>query len=203
MVLDGDKQEVQVEEKTIKDKRSIEYKFTKVENTTWVSKHERHGLTVELIEYPRSSTQTAYQVSYKNGRQRKSRVAGNYREFDNAVIAMEKTFNSQHKAQCRAVEAKERNKESNKEFLSSLKVGTILVSSWGYSMTIVDFYKVKAIKGSRVTLVELNSEYPRNDAGSISGSYVVAGDKECGEPKDYIVRGDRIRIDSSSSEAVS
>jgi hypothetical protein len=137
---------------------------------------------------------------YKTKLQKTPRTHGSSTDFQKAIESVEKIFNSQHKAECHKVERKERNKEENKKFLTSLKVGSILCNSWGYNMTIVDFYMVTKIKGSKVTLVELNNKYPNNDNGSLSGSKVVAGDvSERSEPKEYTVRGSRVKINSSSS----
>ena len=51
-----------------------------------------------------------------------------------------------------------------------LTVGSILASSWGYSMTIVDFYQVVKRSNSFVYLKELVSETVRDDGPA--GSYV-------------------------------
>ena len=39
--------------------------------------------------------------------------------------------------------------------IESIKIGSILYDSWGYDQTNVDFYKVLAVKGQRVVIVEL------------------------------------------------
>lgn len=50
---------------------------------------------------------------------------------------------------------------------STPKVGDILYSSWGYSMTIVDFYKVikMTASGKSITLQRMQSETVDGDAG--------------------------------------
>ena len=47
------------------------------------------------------------------------------------------------------------------------KVGDILYSSWGYSMTIVDFYKVIKVSpsGKSISLQPLHSDVVEGDAG--------------------------------------
>lgn len=186
------------------DKRGVEYKFEPIpalpgrEECTL----ERHNLTVNILRHTNMQP-CKYSIMYKTRLQKTPRTHGSSIDFDKVVDAVEKIFNSQHKRECYKVEQKEQRKEDNKKFLASLKVGTILSSSWGYSMTIVDFFMVTKIKGSKVTLVEMNNKYPQNDNGSISGSRAIPGDVSSrSEPKEYMVRGDRVNINSSSRASI-
>jgi DNA-dependent RNA polymerase auxiliary subunit epsilon len=185
--------------KILKSAAGTEYKFEPVPNdpTREVCVIHRHNMTVTISKLLNVQP-VQYRVFYQTKLQKSPRGQGTFNLFSNVIKCVEKLFNSQHKAACRKVEDRERNKLDGQEFLTKLKVGTILVSSWGYSMTIVDFYKVKQIKGNKITLIELNNEYPNNDNGSLSGSRVVAGNRECGEPKDYMIRGGHsLKISSS------
>lgn len=66
-------------------------------------------------------------------------------------------------------QAKERAKQQaqRENDPSQAKVGDILYSSWGYSMTIVDFYKVIKVSpsGKSVTLQRMQSDTVEGDAG--------------------------------------
>ena len=182
----------------VTDKRGLEYKFEPIDEQRSKCVLERHDLEVMITRHTNIQP-IRYTAFYKTKLQKTSRTHGQSNDFDKMITSIEKMFNSQHKSICYKLERKERDEEENKKFLASLKVGSILCSSWGYSMTIVDFFMVTKIKGSKVTLVELNNKYPNNDNGSLSGSKVVAGDVSTrSEPKEYMVRGSRVKINSSS-----
>jgi len=92
------------------------------------------------------------------------------------------------KEQIEGVQASEDRKAKEKAERSkphSLKVGDILVSSWGYDQTNVDFYKVKRLVGkSMVELIAVgsktveDSEYPHGMACEV----VAVPQAEYGEP---------------------
>jgi len=50
---------------------------------------------------------------------------------------------------------KEQERKERREFQHGLEVGAILVSSWGYDQTNVDFYEVTEIKGKMVVVREI------------------------------------------------
>jgi hypothetical protein len=175
----------------------LEYKFEPIplDPTSDECSFERHDVRVDV---KRVNAIGKYHIYYKTKLQKSKKYHGSTKTFEDTVIAVERLFNGHHKAACRKVEQREAKKIDGQEFLKKLKVGTVLVSSWGYSMTIVDYYKVKQIKGNKITIVELNNVYPNNDNGSLSGSKVIAGDQECGEPKTYMIRGGQsLKISSS------
>lgn len=63
-----------------------------------------------------------------------------------------------------------------------LKVGDILSGSWGYSMTIVEFYKVvKIVSPCRVEIAEIGSEVVRSDRGG-GENLMPDPDRVIGEP---------------------
>lgn len=84
---------------------------------------------------------------------------------------MEKHISEFFQSRARSLEYKsERKKDlkSQKEaLLSKLKVGDILVSSWGYDQTNVNFYEIVSVKGSTVTLKELAQNL--KETGFMSG----------------------------------
>ena len=55
------------------------------------------------------------------------------------------------------------------------QVGDILVSSWGYEQTNIDFYRVLKVSKARVTLVRVNKTTVSND-GMMGGKTVPHGD---------------------------
>jgi hypothetical protein len=88
---------------------------------------------------------------------------------------------------------KEQNRNAKDDFLARLKPGVILVSSWGYEQTNVDFYRVASVKKSTVTLEQLTNKVVSSDAWS-SGR-VIPGDDIKAITK-HIVRSACIRINS-------
>lgn len=91
---------------------------------------------------------------------------------------------------------KEANKVSRQEhtkvFLSKLVPGAILVRSWGYDQTNVNFYQVKAVSGKKVTFQEISSSY--RSAGYSYGYVMPILDSFIGEEKNTIVRGPGIAV---------
>jgi hypothetical protein len=79
---------------------------------------------------------------------------------------------------------------------NKLETGDILVASWGYDQTNVDFYEVTEVAGKYVTLrkVAAASANSASDAGRCvpqSGQFI-------GEPMRKLVQfGDRVTVDSS------
>ena len=56
------------------------------------------------------------------------------------------------------IESKEAEKELKKNYKTSLKVGDIMHGSWGYDMTINEFYQITEIKNKTVTLREIGMQ---------------------------------------------
>jgi len=77
----------------------------------------------------------------------------------------------------------------NNETTNPYKVGDIVRMSWGYSMIIVQFYKVTRVTPSKVGLVEL--EISENYTGYLSGEAMPIADKEIeGSNSPYSVHAD-------------
>ena len=70
-----------------------------------------------------------------------------------------------------------------------IKVGDVLECSWGYSMTLVEFYKVtKIVSPCKVEIVELGHKMVPDSADRGGGSYRLPDmDSEIGEPITKIV----------------
>ncbi len=62
-------------------------------------------------------------------------------------------------------EYKLEKKAKNKEFKALIKVGVQLRTTFSYNMTFNDFYEVLEVKGNKVQLAELQSEWVSGDAG--------------------------------------
>lgn len=80
-------------------------------------------------------------------------------------------------------EAKALKAEAKKKFMDAINedhpfpVGTVLFESWGYSMTIVDFYQVTAVKGKQVTVRQISGTVIDGDGQSgrkipVQGSFI-------------------------------
>lgn len=91
---------------------------------------------------------------------------------------------------------KTEQKEKKKAFKHTLKVGDLLVSSWGYEQTNIDYYQVTALIGS--TMVEVREiSQSRRDEGFMQGRTTPVPDCFIGAPKKYKVQeGNCIKIAS-------
>lgn len=80
----------------------------------------------------------------------------------------------------RKAKEQEKNKLRKQEFASSLSVGDYLVSSWGYSMTIVDYYRVVSIKGLNLQIESVGNNIVEG-SGGYQGSCVPNTKSKGGE----------------------
>lgn len=78
-----------------------------------------------------------------------------------------------------------------------LEVGHILVASWGYEQTNVDFYQVTRVIGAHtVEIREIEGNVTRGDGGW-SGQVIPAIDAFTGEPMiKRVIDGDTVKIES-------
>lgn len=65
-------------------------------------------------------------------------------------------------------------KTTEKKAAQAVKVGTILVNVWGYSMTIVDYYRVVKISAKSVIVSRVSSD--ESGTGYLSGTSVPRTD---------------------------
>lgn len=94
---------------------------------------------------------------------------------------------------------REQRKAERVEFKTALVVGDILVSSWGYEQTNVDFYQVVEVKPSRKAIVirEICSDLNTDAAAFMSGTVTPIPDNFKGKPMLKRVQpGDYVRIES-------
>jgi len=81
---------------------------------------------------------------------------------------------------------------------SGLVAGDILVSSWGYEQTNIDYYEVVATSGKNsVTIRQIAAH--STSTGNLTGYSVPQSGQVIGEPMRKIARDGRVRITSFSS----
>lgn len=64
------------------------------------------------------------------------------------------------------VEEKRKKLEERRNFMHDMKEGDILVSSWGYDQTNVDFYQVVGVSGKTVLIREISKKVVREERGA-------------------------------------
>ncbi len=83
---------------------------------------------------------------------------------------------------------KENVKENRKSFVHTLKVNDIMVCSWGYDQTNIDFYQVVGVKNKRVTLREIGGKMSHRDGCSPMSGYTIPTPNDfIGEPFEKLV----------------
>jgi hypothetical protein len=88
--------------------------------------------------------------------------------------------------------------EAKANFVNPLKVGDVLVESWGYEQTNIDFYKVIAVGPKSVKIQKCGSKYVSQNGPA--GNQVVADGPGYGEIMTKIVRpGGSVKMSSYSS----
>ncbi len=79
----------------------------------------------------------------------------------------------------RKLERQKRQEEERKNFVNPYKVGDILYSSWGYDQTNIDFYKVIAVTGQSIRIVQVADKVVGTSGQE---DLVVPTDKAIGSP---------------------
>lgn len=79
----------------------------------------------------------------------------------------------------RRQEEKQREEQERKNFSNPYKVGDILYSSWGYDQTNIDFYKVLAVTGQSIRIVQVADKVVGTSG---QDDLVVPTDKTIGAP---------------------
>lgn len=200
--------------KVFKTKRGVEYKLVQeykepsansygTSRIKYIHHMKRHGAEVNISWY---SDMSSFYVRQKLKRQKFERSNGSHQDFDLILNHVERIFNSQHKKEVREAEQRVKNKSSTQAFLATLTPGMIMSSSWGYSMSIVDYYKIVSIKGSTVKLIKLANKAAEDQSGKNSwqhGNYVIPDTEvQVGEPIEQIVRSTVIKLKSNSSSRI-
>jgi len=119
-----------------------------------------------------------------------------------SINDQEKKIQETIKAYTAGVEAKKQRSDEKKNFDHGLAVGDILVSSWGYDQTNVDWYQVTKVIGKAIGLRSIAGTIVKAD-GSGSDTVVPAPNHFTGgEMKKIPQKGwssVRVKIDSSST----
>ena len=79
----------------------------------------------------------------------------------------------------RKLEEQKRKEEERKNFVNPYKVGDILYSSWGYDQTNIDFYKVTAVTGQSIRIVQVADKVVESRT---QDDMVVPTDNVIGQP---------------------
>lgn len=90
-------------------------------------------------------------------------------------------------------------RKARAEYKHTLKVGDVLVSSWGYDQTNIDYYEVTRIIGSKmVEVCEIGQE--RTETGFMSGECIPAVGRYIGKPMRVRVgEGNSVRVSSCAT----
>jgi len=96
--------------------------------------------------------------------------------------AVVKKIDNGQRASKAALALKEERRAAHKAYRHDYAVGDVLVSSWGYEQTNVDFYKVVVLRGStQVVLVKVGQDAVENSAG-MQGTTTPKPDVVVGAP---------------------
>lgn len=93
-----------------------------------------------------------------------------------------------------------KNDEERTKLLDSLKVGTILVRSWGYEQTNIDFYIVRDKKGCKFRIQQLGKIYNYKDGYSDMSAYVTPNLESLGAMSTVYVRSFYLKIGGYHAE---
>lgn len=80
------------------------------------------------------------------------------------------------------------DKKAIAEFELNINVGDVYVSSWGYDQTNVDFYKVTAVKGKKITFQQIGFYSEENSEYYMSDRVLPNLDKNIGEEFNKIAK---------------
>jgi len=87
-------------------------------------------------------------------------------------------------------------KAKQDQAFKDIKVGDVFCSSWGYSMTIVDFYQLVELKGKTGTFRSIGDEVTEGSAGYTGRVKPTLGDF-CGNSFKARILGDSFKASSS------
>lgn len=136
-------------------------------NTTCVYHCESNGVAY-AIGYAGTAGRPSFNYRFRDAGRRQDYTSRWYLERTKAL-------------EDRATKRREANAERSK-FVTTLKVGDVLVSSWGYEQTNVDFYRVERVVGKQtVELVRLGNVLTSSGIGPMSGSVIPGEPSEKAE----------------------
>ncbi len=154
---------------------------------------------VDAVAYCYSKDGKPYAVCYV-GRSKKASWHFRFLNDDNRAARINETFaNVKSRADRKALERAER-----RAFSHSLKVGDILVYSWGYEQTNIDYFQVTAVpSGKAVRVREIGGQMtPDGATGPMSGHCVPVPDSFKKDEKEVLKRvrlGNHISMDHGSA----
>lgn len=114
---------------------------------------------------------------------------------------LERQVNETVKSRSQSLEYKQQRQNERTQFQHTLKEGDILVSSWGYDQTNIDFYEVVGVLPKAVVIREIASRIDHEERGA---EYVVpVPGKYTGPAMRKLVRqGNSVRIESYASASL-
>ena len=129
----------------------------------------RDGLNA-VVYYYTSRQNKPCAIAYK-GRRSKADYHYSYRTEDSRDDAANKFFDGWEEYE--ALKGKRRKKRSQAH---TLKVGDILVCSWGYGQTNVDFYQVLSRTNCYIKMMRIESQATKDSAGFLCDKCVAVPD---------------------------
>lgn len=159
-------------------------------------------ISPDAVEVKDKQSSAVVYVTVKNGTIDVMAFGGRRQKYD-----FYRSYRSEERAQeaikshLETIRIRESAKKKSKSFLTTLKVGDILYSSWGYDQTNIDFYQVVEIKKSRKSIViyEIAGETVET-TGAMQGRCVAVKDTFTGKPMLKRVReGNIVSITSYAS----
>jgi hypothetical protein len=100
-----------------------------------------------------------------------------FRTQSNRIEEIRKTI----EARKQVLESKRQRQEEKNNFVHGLKPGDIMVCSWGYDQTNIDYYQVTEVRGKNVVLREISKKVV-GDSGGSSERVMPVPDSFIGEP---------------------
>lgn len=129
------------------------------------------------------------------GKQSKPFWHYSFKSLDALIVKVKNALES-HK---RSLDHKNKRKAEKKAFVSSLRVGDLMKSSWGYDQTNVDWFQVVEVKSPK-TIVVREIQGRIVETGFMSGKAYPVKDDFIGEPMlKRVGEGDHISLSSFSS----
>lgn len=118
-----------------------------------------------------------------------------FKDADNRALEIARTVES-WTANARV---KTERSATRKAFQHTLKVGDLLVSSWGYEQTNIDYYQVVSVTGKSVSVQPIG-RFETRAGGSMDGYCKPAPGQYTGNPRTHrVLQGNSIKITSFSS----
>lgn len=135
------------------------------------------------------------------GKQSKPYMFYSYKSFERREEAIEAAKRSADARAKYRQDSKAASAENAAKAVELFQVGTLLVNSWGYDQTNVDFYQVIEVKGKTVVIKEICGRTVRNSDNGYMSSYVSPvkdSFKKDAKPITKRITGTSLRMDCGS-----